>query len=144
VEGDFGCPFFFFLSLGGGKVEEDGGAPLREDVGGCFEVDGLGGVADGGEVLGREEDRVRELVLVGEDWAREGEVGVKGAVVGREGGGGAGRGKGGAEVELQGGVKAGWGEKLGREARLGVAVARGEGEHCRGGVRVLVENREEA
>ena len=79
----------------GRELEQHGGAPFLDGPVGSLEVGFAGDAAGGAEVLGREEEAVRELVFVWEDVRGEGEVGVEGA----SGGGGALAGGGEGEAE---------------------------------------------
>jgi hypothetical protein len=58
-------------------LEEDGGAPFGDGPVRCFEVGFAGDAAQGGEVLGGQEERVLVLVFVDEEGGGEGKVGVQ-------------------------------------------------------------------
>lgn len=77
VQRDLGRPGVAGVDRGLGEVHQHERAPYAHGVVRGLEVDRARHVAQGGEVLGGEEKRVRELVHVGKDGAGQREVGVR-------------------------------------------------------------------
>lgn len=140
VQRDLGRPFgVLFLRGGGCELEENARAPRLGRVGWRLEVDGRAGVAQGGEVLGLEEQVVCELVTVRKDGLGECEVRVDGAVSVVDGRPGR------ADCKLQRGVQACRLEELGGEGRargyfVMTAMPCGHVEEDGRGLRVFAED----